>query len=455
MAEHKELSMPEIDEIPVANLLLDPRNARLGDEQPSQQAIYIALAKQQGKRLVKLAEDIVNNGLDPTTLPAVVPTPDRLKRYRVIEGNRRILAVKALETPSIVTPALGPAERKRLIELSGKYADSPIDAVNCVLFDNEADAEHWIRLRHTGANEGVGLVEWDPNEQDRYLARTGARQPTGQVVDFVNKLRGTKSGTGIITNLKRLLGTPEVREALGIELVNNSKTVVSHYPAEEVVKGLSRVVDDLEEGRVKVKNLYEKPDRVEYIKTLTRKDLPTKSKRLKMPVTLDDLASGHKTPAVVRPKKSTKRPKATTRSSVIPKESKVNPNPPRINAIYNELAQLNVDQCPNACAVLLRVFVELSVDHEIEKAKLMTEAQRRNAPLAKRMKELAAHLEQTKRINAQLRKAIEKIANTQDVIAASTTTFNQYVHNPYVHPKPGELRTAWDELEPFMEKLWP
>jgi hypothetical protein len=447
--------VPEIDEIPVASLLLDPRNARLGEEQSSQQAIYIALAKQQGKRLVKLAEDIVNNGLDPTTLPAVVPTPDRLKRYRVIEGNRRILAVKALETPSIVTAALSPPDRKRLVELAVKYADKPIEAVRCVLFDNEADADHWITLRHTGVNEGAGLVEWDPNEQDRYLARTGARQPSGQVVDFVNKVRGTKSGSGIITNLKRLIGTPEVREALGIELINNSKTVVSHYPAEEVVKGLARVVDDLEEGVVKVKDLYEKPDRVEYIKKFTRKDLPTKSKRLAVPVTLDDLATGNKAPTSTPTKRPSKRPKPTIRSSVIPRDSKVNPTPPRINAIYNELLQLNVDQYPNACAVLLRVFVELSVDHEIAQAKLMTEAQRLKAPLAKRMKDVATHLEQNKRIGTQIRKAIEKIANTQAVIAASTTTFNQYVHNPYVHPKPSELRTAWDELQPFMEKLWP
>ncbi len=447
--------MPELDEIPVTSLLLDPRNARLGEEQSSQQAIYVALAKQQGKRLVKLADDIVNNGLDPMTLPAVVPTPDRLKRYRVIEGNRRILAVKALETPSIVAAALTPTERKRLLELAAKYADNPIDTVTCVLFETEAEADHWIRLRHTGVNEGAGLVEWDPNEQDRYLARTGARQPSGQVVDFVNKVRGTKSGSGIITNLRRLIGTPEVREALGIDLVNNSKTVVSHYPAEQVVKGLARVVDDLEAGVVKVKDLYEKPDRLTYINRFTKKDLPAKSKRLKEPVALDDLAAGHKTPVTRSNKKPTRRSKPTTRSSVIPKDSKVNPTPPRVNAIYNELAQLNVDQFPNACAVLLRVFVELSVDHEMAQAKLTTEVQRLKTPLSTRMKDVATHLEQNKRISTQLRKAIEKIANTQDVIAASTTTFNQYVHNPYVHPKPGELRTAWDELEPFMEKLWP
>jgi hypothetical protein len=44
--------------------------------------------------------------------------------------------------------------------------------------------------------------------------------------------------------------------------------------------------------------------------------------------------------------------------------------PPRINAIYYELLSLAVEQYPNACAVLLRVFVELSIDHFGEEYKL-------------------------------------------------------------------------------------
>lgn len=78
--------------IPLTDLLLDMSNARLGEEQSSQQQVYLTLGKQQGKRLISLAEDIIANGTDPTNLPAVVATDDRRRRYKVIEGNRRVLA---------------------------------------------------------------------------------------------------------------------------------------------------------------------------------------------------------------------------------------------------------------------------------------------------------------------------------------------------------------------------
>ncbi len=84
----------------------------------------------------------------------------------------------------------------------------------------------------------------------------------------------------------------------------------------------------------------------------------------------------------------------------------------------------------------------------------MTEEQRRNDPLAKRLKAVASNLEQKAKISPQLRKAIENIADSQLVLAASMVTFNQYVHNEHRYPKPTELIMAWDEIQPFMEKLW-
>jgi hypothetical protein len=95
------------------------------------------------------------------------------------------------------------------------------------------------------------------------------------------------------------------------------------------------------------------------------------------------------------------------------------------------------------------------VDHEIDKASLMSERDRRTAPLAKRLKNVATHLQQAGRISGSLEQAIQKVADSQGILAASMMTFNQYVHNQYVYPKPSELRMAWDELQPFLEKVWP
>lgn len=449
--------MHQTVDIPLADLQLDPKNARLGEEQPSQQATYIALTKQQGRRILKLAEDIVNaGGTDPTTLPAVVATGDRHRRYKVLEGNRRVLALKALDTPSLITSALSSAEQKKLNGLSVRYAQNPVDPVQCVLFDTEEDAEHWIELRHTGQNEGAGLVEWDSNEKDRYQARHGTRGPRGQVMDFVAKHgilsdEAKRSNTRVLTNVQRLVNSPSVRQKLGLELVDGQ--LLSWYPTKEVAKGLSRIVNDLKTGTIKVNDIYYENDRKKYLSKFRAPSRPDPTKKLKAPIALDDLTAGRARPVTPPPKPRSRRRKVQTRASIVPSGCRINPTSPRINAIYNELESLSVDQYPNACGVLLRVFLELSVDDCLQRNSAMAEAQRRSTPLSKRLKVCADDLLRRGKINAQLKKAVYKIADSQHVLAASATTFNQYVHNQYVFPKPSELRTAWDELQPFLEAL--
>lgn len=452
--------MHEIVQIALADLLLDPKNPRLRDDGLStQQTVYRALAHQQGRKLLKLAEDIVRyGGLDPMTLPAVVATPDRQKRYKVVEGNRRVLALKALETPSIIVSEYSAADQKKWTEYAGRFGQDPIELVDCVLFDTEDDARHWIELRHTGLNDGPGLAEWDSNEKDRWLARHGTRQPAGQVIDFVERVTGEPlTNAKILTNVRRLLETKAVLEALGLEV--NKGIVHSRFPADETVKGLKRIVDDLSSGAIRVKDIYDAPDRAAYVGRFDkRRELPSPAKRLSAPKPLDELkaTTPRKAPATnrttIRSKAATPKPE---RTALIPPGSSVNPSPPRINAICNELRSLSLDQYPNAAGVLLRVFLELSVDHEIDKHNLLTPDQRRGATLSKRLKLVAAHLRKAGRIDDSYQKAVNKIADTQAVIAASTATFNQYVHNRYVYPKPSELRTAWDELQPLLQALWP
>ena len=144
------------------------------------------------------------------------------------------------------------------------------------------------------------------------------------------------------------------------------------------------------------------------------------------------------------------------RTSVIPSSCVLNIASPRINKIYSELTQLNVETYPNAGAVLLRVFLELSTDHALASESVMSEADRRSKPLAARLKKLADHMKTKKQITDQLCKAVYAIADrNRGPIDASTTTMNQYVHNPHVHPTSAELRAAWDQLQPLLEKIWP
>lgn len=321
--------MPEIVQISLSGLLVDTSNARLKDEQSSQQAAVLALAGQQKKRLLKLATDIVKFGLDPTTLPAVIPTSDQKKRYWVLEGNRRVIALKALETPSLVASALNGKEQSQLVKLAKQFASKPISSVQCVLFDSQEQAEHWVELRHTGQNEGVGLVEWGSDEKDRYNARHGTRSPAGQIIDYVEKLgtlseEAQNSEKGIITNVDRLL--PKLKDHLGLKVVEGK--VYSSFPATEIDNVLTQMIDDFKTGRVKVGDIYDSKKRDQYIESVFADKLPDFNTRLANPQILgelyntkddegnkDDPATPVPEPKPVPPKKSKR---LTERTALIP-----------------------------------------------------------------------------------------------------------------------------------------
>lgn len=449
--------MPEIVEIPLADLLLDVGNPRLIETQQTQQETARELAARQGDALLRLAQDIVEHGTDPTTLVAVVPTQDRHKRYRVVEGNRRVLAVRALESPSLVASAFTASRNRKLASLAKRYAAQPVERVTCVLFTSEDEARHWVELRHTGQNLGAGLVEWGAEEKDRFQARhSGQRNRAGQVLDFVEAHgslteRAGTSNVGVLTNLDRLL-TPHVREKLGLDLQDGR--LVALYPKDQIAQALTRVVEDLKTQKIVVRDIYRAADARNYIDGLPARLFPKKSKALKQPVLLDDLTTGKAKPAPVKKQTKTKA-KPRPRTTVVPEAAKLNVTPPRINSIYVELSSLNSERYPNASSVLLRVFIELSVDHFIEDRKLMTDAQMRSSPLVKRLKIVVKDLKSRHKISAPLATAMDSYADGKmTIVAATVPTFNQYVHNQYVYPKAVDLYTTWDELTPLLEKIW-
>ena len=440
--------------IKVADLLLDQANARLDDVQDSQPATYLALAKFNPKYVVALAEDIVDRGMDPLTIPAVVATTDRKRRYRVLEGNRRVLALLALDTPSIVLPALDGPQRKKLMALSAEYHEDPISEIDCVLFDDEEAARHWIEVRHTGVNDGVGVAGWDSNNTDAWKARHGAKRNTsGQIIDFLKSVDSDLRTVGIATSLRRLISTPEVRDAIGLKLEKGQLS--SLYPASEVLKGLEHIVEQLSTGELPVKEIYEAEQRKNYAKGLPSSARPS-GKPLPQPIPLEDLpAPGTKRTAK---KKATKKPKPTAKkgspaddsTTLIPKDCGISPQPPRINDVFVELNTLDYTKYPNAASVLLRVFVELSVDHHIER----NGNEPGMAKLGEKLKLVADDLNNTKKIPDQLRKAIHNVATGNGLLGVSVKSMNQYVHNKYTYPKVSDLKSSWNELQPFLEALW-
>ena len=123
----------------------------------------------------------------------------------------------------------------------------------------------------------------------------------------------------------------------------------------------------------------------------------------------------------------------------------------RANDIFHELRRLEVENYRNAVSILLRVFLEFSIEAYID---------RRTVPgvtagdkLSKKLLSVAQHMESNSIMNKKELHTVRKAANDPNSLF-STMTLNAYVHNVNFYPSSSELKTSWDNLEPFIEKLW-
>ena len=95
-----DVMMRDIRVIPLDKIKLDQENVRFGNDvaQNQREAIKLMLsAPEDAKKLLRLAEHIAEHGLDPTELQLV--TPDDDGNFIVLEGNRRLTALKLLQRP--------------------------------------------------------------------------------------------------------------------------------------------------------------------------------------------------------------------------------------------------------------------------------------------------------------------------------------------------------------------
>jgi hypothetical protein len=436
--------MPEITSLSVPDLLIDTENPRLPQPNVSQRDALRALAEHQKGKLVALAKDIVRYGMNPTELSIVMPLNDDLHRYVVLEGNRRLTAIKALENPEWLVGAIQPGEVEEMRRLSKQYQDDPIESLQCVAVATKEEARHWMELRHTGGqNDGAAIVPWNADDAARFRARTGKAEFHTQALNLLEEsgsLLPARRRKIPSSSFKRLLGTPDVRTKLGIDLEEGM--LVLRGDQKRVVKALMHVVSDLESGRVKVKNIYTHDQRVDYANKLPS--------NIVVPPTSSGASTGSsKSQATTSASKGTHS--APPRDRLIPPKCVLNITEQRLQDIARELRKLSLVQHANAISVLFRVFIELSADAYVMREKLAVSV---DAKLSKKLLDVTAELVKRKKLTNQQAAPVRLSCNKDSFLAPSTALMNEYVHNVSIFPAPGDLRAYWDGLQPFMVALW-
>lgn len=460
--------------IKLSNLSLDLQNPRY-EVQKSQPEALNTIADDQKDKLLALLRDIIENGLNPSDLPIVMPDPRKDNGYIVLEGNRRIAALKLLKKPEIVLEKRLQAKYRKLHD---KHKDFKLKTIECLVVGSREEANLWIERKHEGEMEGIGTIRWTTVQKSRFLSnKSGKDSVILQLIDFMkvigendveflSQLQRTKA-----TNMERLLGTPEVRARLGLDY--NNGLYSSRILPEEAFRGLKAIIKRLSRSDFNVKSIYHKDDRLTFLNTIPDDELPDLSKKSDTPWLLKEYSSQeHESKTDTsetsidsessekqsnQELKNDNQTRPTSRDTFIPVDLSLPIKNDRINRLFNELKRLSHNMHPNACAILLRVFIELSVDTFLEEFSLLSKGAVSGSKDSRSLKDktntVIQKLESLNVIDSSFAKGIRSELN-KDHTPVGIDTLHAYVHNSYFNPIPETLMYSWDNIEPFIVALW-
>jgi hypothetical protein len=455
---HLSETMPT-KSLKIDSLDLDLENPRIKLATDQRDAMQKIISEQKVK-LVNLAESIADRGFSPMDRCLILRS-DRGNKFVVLEGNRRILCAKLLKNPSLIpTFSMPDAFRKRLEKAAQKFDSKTVEPVDCFEVADRAEGNDWIRRRHNGEDGGRGIVDWSAIAVSRFTGRDPALQALEFVLEHgnlseeqVERINSAK----FLSTLDRLLSTPTVRKTIGFDIDNGK--LLTRLPANEAIKPLKRIVLDLSEKAINVNHVKTKEQQNAYVNNLRGSDRADLSKEAGSMVPLESITSKDFSAAHSPTPKRARLARSKPRTAVIPTNCKLKIDTPKIAGIYDELKSLQLARHKHAIAVLLRVFLELSVDEYLTTVAgvKLTAANPKNGHVAE--KNLRT------KVNETISDLVAKGATQKDFLGVtkglsdtnhpfSIDTLHAYIHNRYFTPVDTHLIAAWDNAQHFFEMIW-
>lgn len=451
MANWKTLKLSE--------LRLDQQNYRTGPQTTQRNAIR-AIIEDQKQLLVNLAKDLLDVGPSPGEPLWVAPDPIYPDVFTVLEGNRRVAALKLLETPAL---ADGTVVEDDFNTLSKAYAEKPIDDLDAQVFSNREEALPWIRRRHMTSISGVGTQAWKPMAKGRADREHGIGAPRSLAVfelledDSEEWAQINQALDNRWTTVDRVLDTKPLKDKLGVNIEAKTGAISFENGNHEAGKRLLiDILKHMASPSFKFSEVENLVDREKFIDKFTSKSVKALPTPKPVPPTK---------PLLTPPSAPAPKPKLDTnsRTTLAPKTGArtFQVNGVRLNSLYKECRTLAVAGNENAAALLLRVFIELSSE-----AILVEKAVPIPANAAKKGKtlwddfginlptkigcvlELLDPSNKTKQYQ-QIRVALDP--NTQS--PSSISTLHGYFHNRDMKPDATLVKEAWDAWELYLSSL--
>jgi ParB-like nuclease domain len=468
-----------VERVPVGDILLDVGNPRIRAGQDQRQCVERILRKLD--HMTALMRDIAERGL--TTMPIIVkPTADG--HFVVMDGNRRITALKLLNSPETC-----PDERlKPMLRDLLKKNRATIPAVVDVMSSESDDAIAMeVLARHSGEQAGVGQVNWSAYLRTVYLLNHG--HPPDYKRPGQYALWSEEQGIYIddefpITSLQRFFSIENLAQ-LGFQVDRATDELVSVLPVATVKRMAQFLMSDFESERIKVDDIRRPEQALAYIKTVrahvglldtpSSTPAPAPSAPAGAPSTGRPTGSpaGDPTAAAQPPTSgagATSPPSNAPRAAPTPREpanersrlfGKGSPGLPipdserKAATIVAEIRTLTVKgdkSAPIAVGMLLRHLIEISDEYYREQHSLGI----KSGGLGKSVHSSAAHMKDSQRLTVAECDMVSRLANpgTSSTDLLHIETLQKMMHRGTHLPTYQLLNTFWDHMAPFIRACW-
>jgi len=460
--------------LPVASLHLDARNPRLGRETSNRAPRDIIQYLFDNDKAFEVSQSIATRGYFPNEPLLAVREDGRLV---VVEGNRRLAALKALREPGLLEPAM---ERK--VERLSRNS-LPITHVPVTIAPSRRATDRQIVGRHIGTpvlpwkseNRASFILEklaegYDNEELREDLgfapADIQAARQTRAIADMARSLdlpeevraKLDSRRAKVFSTLERVFDSRAGREALRVQ-PDPTHGLRGRTTSAEFVRGFKRLITDVALGKQDSRTLNTNENIRSYFDKWDPKDLPAKKRGSFVP---SDIIKG---PSVASAQ--TGSPQPTTRQkraykTVLPPDFKVVSGNDRLVDIRKELVKLNRTNYPNAGAVMLRVFLELSiVDYltrigELPPIIKKIEAKGGKVPFGvPTMKQLVPEVVRIAKANLSAAKAtsVEKSLRYDKAAPFSLSDLHSFVHSSTDFPSDRDILQFWVRTEPLFRMM--
>ncbi len=437
-------TLAKIFDAKVGDLSLDLSNPRIesATSQPDALRQLIQLNENHFRHLIR---SVMQNGLDPGDAFYVT---NENGEYVVLDGNRRLAALKVLRNPILLKGAgIDEASEKRILKDIGDFRLDPNYEVRAFPFLSRPEAEGWIERRHGNNLDGEGRINWDPKQIQRFRRDRSVLD----LIDFVDShMKSSPDWPSIkasveanTSTLKRFLDSKSGRQFLGYRPSDANQQPTTTKEKSYLAEVLLRIFSDIKKGNISSRTHNKASEIRAYFDglpaTLRKKGEVEQPARTFESMTSVTIASAKGVAA--KPSKIVTSGSKVSRIRDTLAPTKFHFNEPTIEKgkqLFREASKIKTGSFPLSCAFLFRSILEFTLETYMRAHRI------RKGELKPNFEAVFQHLTNA---DPGLKNDLKAVRQTLTNGPMSIEALNGYVHNRIQLPNESDLRTAWDHAD--------